>query len=90
MKTTLSIFGALVLLIVLYFIGVSFGWWNNIFKKSDVINIPNACDPNRIGYRKDGVKDSYCGQVPCDPNKIGYDMDGIPDFNCGFGGRKGQ
>lgn len=89
MKTILSVLGALVIVVVIYFIGVSHGWWKNIFKKATPDNAPNACDPTRKGYRKDGVKDSYCGQVPCDPNKIGYDMDGLPDINCGFFGRQG-
>lgn len=87
MKTLLAIIGTLVVATFFYFFGVSKGWWRNIFTTTLPIidDKPNACDPDRIGYRKDGVKDSYCGTVACNPNQPGYDMDGFPDPNCGFG-----
>lgn len=87
MKTLLAIIGSLLVATFFYFFGVSKGWWRNIFTTTLPIidDKPNACDPDRIGYRKDGVKDSYCGTVACNPNQPGYDMDGFPDPNCGFG-----
>ena len=45
-------------------------------------NAPNACDPDRVGYLKNGVKNTDCGQVPCHPYKDGYDEQGFPDVNC--------
>lgn len=68
----------------------SSNWWKNIFKK-DAIFSPEDCDPNRIGYTKDGKYDTRCTVFTpkdlgctgaCDPNRLGWNDCGLPDNNC--------
>lgn len=67
------------------------GWIGSLFGSGGGGNSPSVvdCDPNNIGYDKDGTKNPNCGKDytgcdydKCDPNREGWNMCGMPDNRC--------
>lgn len=67
------------------------GWLGNLFGSGGSgASVPVVeCDPDRIGYNKDGTANPNCGKdytgcdyEKCDPNRSGWNMCGIPDNRC--------
>lgn len=64
------------------------GWFGSLFSNNN--NPPVVdCDPNHIGYDKDGTPNPNCGKDysgcdpdVCDPNRSGWNMCGMPDNRC--------
>lgn len=62
MKTFLSILGVIALIAVIYLLGVTKGFSINIFgNKPPVIPPADNCDPNKLGWNKNGFPDTNCG-----------------------------
>jgi hypothetical protein len=83
-NNNILLIGILLIIIMLIIIIIKWNKIKTFFLSTNLPNLPNNCDPNKPGYTKSGIKDSYCGNVSCDPNKKGYDINGFPDLNCDF------